>query len=770
MRILLFLLFAGVSITYCGENWFPQGGKAAIHQQCLDLEHPAVVMVVALQPGYEDLPLLAFLRTHLGVKTVALFLTNGEGTPGDSLSRYPLWVTGVRKEEADRVASLLGSEAWFANVPDVPGIESAQTLQSLWDTVGIQQILLRAIRTYRPDAIVFSYDRRAGKHPSIREGVALDAIRRAIKVSATAADTSVSEGLFPWSVSRLFAEKPSEHLPRAFLEMSPVLKMSPDAMARSAARYYHTLRLQIGEWLAAGREYDRIEPDGKAGKPVPPELLVSGLPLVSPKLKSTALALKNAIKTNRQGIRSATLSSVAAAIDNTEHVLATYQKSLTTPEERLMVTWKNGLEALRCSLLGVSATVVQSESLLTGSQLWYLDVKSLKPGNAKGSTDIIFPRAMNGEWTVNETMTYHFPLKTPARFEILTPAELPYVIPVDMYGLRQPQMKTTFPYLIVHKDPDRERNFILRGVLSFSIGPRRTFALRTPLIYDDRSSPVIFEMQNFSRDAFKGMVTLSDSTRHFVQWPVAFTRKDEVHTDTLYLVDDPPAGRRSRLLTLELSGRGGRRSITAKRFEALIDSTVSVGVLSTIDSSPLVDALRVLRQPSTLVREGSVRDALRNRKTILLDRDVLSDSRYSDADIRSIEEWVRNGGHALIFPQHGRGLAAVQELTGATFERIDPLPPGAAIETDSSAVFRIPNDITGKDWEGWVESRAFEEITRSNAAEKTRAELHSGMHLLMSEIPSGKGSVTLVAADILSQLVNYHPGAYRLLANIIAQR
>ena len=38
---------------------------------------------------------------------------------------------------------------------------------------------------------------------------------------------------------------------------------------------------------------------------------------------------------------------------------------------------------------------------------------------------------------------------------------------------------------------------------------------------------------------------------------------------------------------------------------------------------------------------------------------------------------------------------------------------------------------------------------------------------LLVNAPQGKGNVTFVALDLWSQLLNVHPGSYRLLANLV---
>ena len=751
-----------------GERWFPNNGPVALHQRCLDIERPAVAMIVALQPGYEDLPLMAYLRMHQGARTVVAFLTNGEGTPGDTLGRYPAWMTGERKLEADRVASLLDAEVWFANIPDAPGAGTAATLKALWDTVGATTRLTQAIRKYQPDVIVLCHDRRVGGSASIRDTVALHALQEAVARAATIVDTSHSTNALPWSVSRIVVQTRGAGLPVPFAKTHPLLRVSPLMAAQSVSPYYRTMRLQIGDWIADGREYRSVTGKSATGRPVDPDLLLGDLPEVSPRMKSIKQAIRAAVRTGTRGVRTASLTPVSQAIDVTEHVLATHSGTLTRSEQRLMVTWKNGLEALRCAVLGVSVHAVPSESLLTASQVFFLRVEPPRLRSSRGQTEIVFPLASNGEWTINSTLGYHFPLDSASTFLILTPEEIPFAVPAGEYGLMQPGMTTTFPYVVVHKDPQREYNFMYRDMVRLRFGPRRSFALRTPLIHDARSSPVIYELQNFSRDGFKGNVTLSDTTGRLAQLPVSFTHKDQILTDTLYLPADPPEGEGSRLLTLELSGKGGRRSITAQRFSAVIDSTVSVMLLSTIDSSPLADALRILRQPHVVVPVNEVAKVLNTSYACLIDRDLLSDTLCTATIRQSLAEWIRAGGNALVFPQHGRGAGWLTALCGALFESIDPLAPEAVVTTDTSTMFNTPNHIAPADWQGWVESRAFVNVCRPVPQDGAVQRAWSGQHPLLVTVRVGKGTVTLVAADLLSQLTNCHPGAYRILANLIA--
>ncbi len=765
---LLVLLAGGTSVGFSSARWLPDRGKAAVHQRCLDIENPAVAMIVALQPGDEDLPLMAYLRFHLGVKTVCVFLTNGEGTPGDTLSRFPLWMTGERKLEADRVAEALGSEAWFLNVPDLPGASSAGALASVWDSAGVAKRLVYAIRSFKPDVIVLCSDKRAGGSATHRDSAALTTIRRSMVAATLPADTSNSKGIYPWSVSRLYVQENDRSMPEAFAKKHPLFHRSALDMGAEVGRLYRTLRLQLGSWIEEGRRYLEVRGNGIAVRSTSPQNLMQGLPHFTAILTDIRDAIRNAVRTDAAGVKHADLGAVAGAIDKSEHVLTVYATSFSPLEQRLMLSWKNGLEALRCALLGITATVSQSETLLTASQIWDLRVAALKPFPAGGTTEIVFPLAINGDWPVNETLTYHFALKPPQKFNVLTPPELPFAIPAELYGLRQPSMRTTFPYIIVHRDAQRERNFLLRGEVVLRTGPRRSFALRTPLIFEDPSSPIIFALQNFSRDAYKGVVTLSDSSGEVLRDPVALKRKDEILQDTLFPPDKVSHAERNHRFVLELSGKGGERSITARNFTTAVDSAQVVGLLSGIDGSPLEDALRVIHQPRQSVTFEDFAGSLAGVDVLLVDRDVSADPKCTAGMWKSLGEWVRAGGRAVVFPQHGNRARWLEDLCGCAFARIDPLPATSEINLGSKAFELRPNRLEPDAWEGWVESRAFDRIEEIRRGEATVLDVSSGPDHLVQTVRVGKGTVTLVALDVMSQLVNYHPGAFHIVSNLLS--
>jgi LmbE family N-acetylglucosaminyl deacetylase len=767
--VLALIIGAAPARSSSGTALFPRDGRAAIHQRTLDLANPQAVMVVALQPGYEDLKLLAYLRAFQGVRTTVVFLTNGEATPGDTIGQYPVWMTGERKGEAHRVARFLDAGAWFMNLPDVPAPDRPSDLATLWDSTGAQKRLVEVIRVAQPDVLILSPDRRGTGHAmTARDTVALSMLTRAIMTAATARDTSLEKGLLPWRTTRLLTQRPAPRIPAAYTAPHPVMRLTSLDMARQAAALYRTLRLQIGEWNDGALEAHPVTTGRIGMQIVTLAQIAAGIPDPGLHLRAVAKNIRDAITTDQRGVRSAALKPVTAAISATEQLIVYQVKNLDRRERRIAIGWKEGLEDLRCTVRGLKIAVAAKESLLTANQVMFLDVTPDPSSKGKGQTVILFPLAANGGWTVNEKVGYFFNLDSATRFNILTPSEVQYSIPYSEAGLTQLRLDVAFPYVVVHKDPRRELSYMYHREVRVQFGPRRTFALRTPLVYDSPSSPVIAELQNISRDKYAGELVLSDTTGEPSVGVVYFSKKDEKVNDTLFVPGPTPDTTDSRILLLELSGRGGKRPVTTRAFRVAIDSTVKVGLLSTVSGSPVEEALRVCSQPwkrLTGVEEIEGKDP---GSVLLVDRGFLADTLGDGALRTKLDTWVRNGGHMIVFPQSGAGAEWLRSMCGATFAGIEPVPPDALVTSPWTGALSTPNVLAAHVWREWVETLAGLAIATARTDARTMMAVRDGSLPLITTVPVGKGMVTLVGADLQSQFMNYHPGAHRILANLIA--
>ncbi|HWX24513.1 MAG TPA: PIG-L family deacetylase, partial [Vicinamibacteria bacterium] len=228
-----------------------------------------------------------------------------------------------------------------------------------------------------------------------------------------------------------------------------------------------------------------------------------------------------------------------------------------------------------------------------------------------------------------------------------------------------------------------------------------------------------------------------------------------------------------------------------RALEVRIRPGIRVGyVMGVGDEVP--DALRELGVSVTLLSEEDLAFSDLSRYTTI----VLGVRAYqARADLRSYNrrllEYASRGGNLVV--QYNRAefnvLSPSRASTGApssspfapypavvTANRItDPTAP-LAILVPESPLFRTPNALTARDWEGWVQERGIQFLEAKDAR---YTELLSGSDpyplnagtkkgiLVVARV--GKGTWTYVGLGLFRQLAAGTPGAYRILANLVSR-
>ena len=744
--------------------YFPDLGPGAVRQRTLDAGNAAVVLSIAAEPGQEDLTTLTVLRMGEGARVTSAFLTNGGATPCDRGDDLPVRLAARRKVEAYRAASLLGAETYFLNFPDFGVAEGKEELEKLWGKDSLVDRCVRAIRTVKPDLILIARDWRAEQGDPARLAIMKEVLTLAVAAAGDTEGTSW-QGLPPWSVSRVMQEDPEGT--RVFRVEAdrriPVWKKSYREIARQARRCYESLGPDVDIRRAAdARRYDMVVP-GTAGAMSSPAF---GLPPLTPLLRKLAPSVRQATDEAAAGHREKAVRSIFIALAETEGVMRGLP--LTHLEKRVIGSWRNALEDLRCSLLGIGLTYAASDSLLAERQLFFLRFKSLKGVTTKGQSEIIFPSAMNGEWYINERDVSRFPFTAPSEFRILTPEKMQLNSPVALNGLDDPSIRTSFPFIIFHRSTDSLRSFAYRGELDLGIGPIRAIEVLTPVVRVTPGERCVVAITNISRDPFGGDVWAGDSVVNDSRSRVLLTHKDEVLNDTLTLAwkESVPDG--DHLIQLHFNKRTFGRFM-ARKFTVEADTARHDGLLAVGSTSALREALRRLHVPCTMLDSaGLSRKAFAAFRVVILDQDAL-DHR---ADIGAIQgdlmSWVADGGRLIVMPQHtslrrgteGDSMAFVPSL----------LSPHAQVWCDSSQLLTRPNAISGLDWSDWIISRSWRAIQTGidpRIVVHVRA-VTTGAPLLVSEA-IGKGFVIAVALDITPQLETIHEGTFRIFANLISR-
>jgi hypothetical protein len=764
--VIFLLALASSALGGSASPYFPETGRAALHQRSLDIAGGAVVMVLAMRPGEEDFSLLARARMAEGAQVVTVYVTNGEATPSDASGDSPVRVAAFRHEEAYQAMTLIGGSAHFLNLPD-PGVVSEEELHAIWNADSAVTRLALALLSYRPDLVVVERD-LLGDSAGVRgERVLIGLLRRAMTL-AVKPGSLLPEGATLsrlWKVGRVVVEaapQVRDGHPRD-REIHPLFKRSYPAIGSEAAKRYRTLQYQLKRWLSGSeRTYEEILPR-KA--PLRGDL-VKGFPVISHRLAPLWRTVRGAIRSTRSGRPS--LLAVASAIDSVDLFLGWRGNELSNPEVRLVSNWKNGLEDLRCTLLNLRVVATPSDSLLTENQVFYLTIDSLHSETRGGKTRILFPMARDHKrWAVNESIQWQFDLKTPEQFSVLSLPPLPYNTPGSLYGIRQSTARVRFSFLIFHADTMRAKNFAYRGEVLLLTGPKRTFELVTPTVRALDGERIVTSMLNISRDGFDGSISLNDSLLSPQTVPAVLTRKDQLLLDTLELqfIRVIPPG--TYPLRIDLSGKGGTLIAVARRFDAAIDSTRRVALLSGIEDGPTAKALSRLRVPWRAVSAEMVGSGgLPRDEVLLVDRDALAAFPELDSAGPALRQWVSEGGRLLVLPQFA--AEASTALPWGSFVKSAALAPTARLWTKGgSSLLGDRNTLDVTDWENWVVARAWGSIIPHHPGEEIVRDAASGVPLVVRFV-EGRGSVVLIALDCISQFQNVHPGAHRFLANLIS--
>jgi LmbE family N-acetylglucosaminyl deacetylase len=182
-------------------------GKSAGELQ-RDLAHLQVVgsvLYVAAHPDDENTRLIAWLEGERGVRTAYLSMTRGGGGQNLIGSEQDDLLGVVRTGELLAARRLDGAEQYFTRMRDFGYSKSPEETLALWGRDEALADVVRAIRTFRPDVIVTRFPTTGETH-----GHHLASAILAGEAFTRAADPAyVTPGLEPWAADRLLHNRSS---------------------------------------------------------------------------------------------------------------------------------------------------------------------------------------------------------------------------------------------------------------------------------------------------------------------------------------------------------------------------------------------------------------------------------------------------------------------------------------------------------------------------------------------------------------------------------
>lgn len=787
-----FLFIALVTISFVSlkaQSYFPETGPEALYQRALDTRSRLNVLYISLQPGYEDFSSLAYFRFARGAKVMTAYLTNGETGESDLRGEYPFKLASIRREEAAQAMEYLDGGAYFLNLPDIASARDSAALRAVWNSDTLQLLFMKLISDYKPDVIILSRDWGWGEN-SLRWNIVshdvLSAVKR-LEPHTSSKEFGKAMGMYQWGITAVWS--PARGVQNGTASgfslpvdsRHPIWKKSYNVLGEEAAQQYSSLKAQRTMWKkqltatngASKISYDLVYPQTKSQV----KTIDHNLPrAVAPSLRRTEQALETltAPILKSQGVlpkgpKTKQILLQVSALMDTLDVKVAQSRFTESYERKVLLQWKLGLENLRTSLLGVKVLYTLSNSILTQRQLTSFRVDSVLGMPPGGVTEIFFPFVDQG-WIINEALDKRLPLQLHKEFRWITPAKLEYNVPHDHYGLSQSSVGSAVMVFIIHKGAKREESFVHRTVLKMSYAPRFVTEILTPIVRAIPSEQVLVKLTNHSRDGVRDRIYAGDS---LVSSTIGFFRlniKDESHLDTLRLTWRRSLEDATYPIPVYI-GLDKVGQFAARKFEAKIDSSKRIALITEIEDSPTAEALRRLGMRWRKIqaeRNGTL--DISSDNMIIIDRRTLTLQPQLYNSKKELEQFVAKGGHLIVLAQDAEVWNEKPLIDGLILKPSSSVDENIQVSVDSThALLSNPNVITGDDWTNWLYQKGYNTVS-GQALENATIPIKTAdeQKPLLVTWKKGLGRVTYVDLALYPQLMNVHPGAFRLLANLLS--
>ena len=768
------MLYSSVPVL---AQYFPQTGPAAIHQRALDAKARLNVLSISLQPGYEDLAALAYFRMGDGARIVSAYVTNGEAGESDVRGEYPNFLAATRRSEAASAMALLGGEEYFLNMPDFGAATDTAVVKSQWIADTLQMRLDKLLSDLRPDVILIPGDwATRGESPKqtylinllIRSLKRLEPTREQIKAGG-------ADEMFRWSVDRILLQSGSTKGMRIPVDRPhPFWKKTYAAIGDEAGNAYVSLKVQRKQWYgtAASRpliSYEHIYPLPARGL----KAVDDGLPRPAPSLiRKTDREIADLARLVEHGaltasVRSEALRRVSAVIDMVDGHL-TRPMELTSQSRKICMQWKLTLESLRTTLLGIFVRYKLDPLTLTERQVTLLSIDSIAGTQVGDSIWVYFPFA--GDWFVDEATTKLVSLRLKTYYRLLSPAALDHDLPAAGVGLNQPTIGKVLTFFIMGKSNTRDHNFIYRCSPRVLYSERFSTEVLTPMVRAVPNERIMVRTTNHSRDGVRDSVQVNDTLAVSDKKEFRINVKDYSDIDTLTLQWKRQLAEGTYLLPVNISVKPVSR-FAARKFDVRTGASKRITLITGIDASPTGETLRRLGLQYMEVKDVRfMAGGLQGSQIAIVDRRAMSLMVDFATQRQTLRQFVESGGHLIILAQDAVVWNAAPLVEGLELEPTDALEEGFEVEFDEhNRIITAPNLLTWQDWEDWLFRRAHNMVSGpalNTAIVSLKSKLEKNP--LIAEWSFGSGTLTYVDLALQQQFLNIHPGAFRLLANLIS--
>lgn len=755
---------------------FSTSNPDRIYQQSLDLTSRLNVLMISLQPGFEDLSTLAYYRYGRGAKVMSAYVTNGEGGEGGMKSLLPNELAARRREEAHAALQSLSGDAYFLSMPDIPAARDTAKVRSLWNPDTLRWRFVKVLYEFKPDLVIVCRDWEA-RGESHRWNTMLSDLHEAIKMVEPVKSPTDPYRFAPvprWPVGRLVVDDGrTKGISPPIATRHPRMTTTFKKIGEEAEAQYRSLGQQRWLWSRQGAPSYHVQFPG--GQQVPP--LEKGLPApVSPPYRSIERQIR-ALTARGLGQRSPGLSAadkramvrqLVSVMDSVD-VHLSQSAQMNAVDRRAMLHWKTGLENLRLHLLDVVVAYRFKDSIVTDLQLAYLHIDSVSGIRPGGKTEIFFPGVDQG-WILNENLEKRVLYEPGIQLRLLSPKTITHTVPHSLYGLSQPTYGNPLMFFIIHRGKTKEESFISRTTLNMFYAPRFTTEVLAPLVSAVEGERIPIRITNNSRDGVRDTLMVRDSLVVSNPVPFRLNEKGASESDTLVLSWNGTLEPGTYVFPIRIGGEPVAQ-FAVRKYDVKVDSSKRIGLIPGVENSPTGQTLRriglrfleILWEPEFEIRRGDF-------DVLIIDRRALTNRVWLRRKAEALRSFAEQGGHVIILSQDEEVWNENPLLPGIRLTRTLDLDEEVPLEAEKGhPLFTKPNALQEEDWSDWIFERAWNLVDPSKV-EGGFSPLRvsgSGLPLVVTK-GMGKGKITYIDCSLHHQFLNIHAGAFRLLANLVA--
>lgn len=775
------------------------------------------VLYIAAHPDDENNSLLPYFANEKLYRTAYLSLTRGDGGQNLIGDEQGIELGLIRTQELLAARKIDGAEQFFSRAYEFGFSKSSEEALRIWDREKILSDVVWVIRQFQPDVIIkrFPPDTRAGHGHHAASAILADEAFTAA-ADPTKFPEQLKYGVKPWQAKRILWNT---------FNFGGANTISEDQLKIDIGGYNSMLGKSYGEMGGDARTMHKSQGEGRprrrgqsfeyfvtTGGDAPKGDLMEGIVTGWKRINGG-----DAIEVMINNITS------KYKADHPEFavpdLVKLYISIKVLPEDNWRNKKLNEVQQIieECSGLYIEATspqqkVVQGDTLRIN---FVLNKRKEINTTLKRIRIENFDSAFSSSLATNQNMTLVKTLKVGEDKKISQPYWLEYPLIGGNFDVRdqtligkaenEPSFKTTFSVNIEGED------FTIERPVQYRVIDPVKGDLYQPIAVLPKVE-VSYDKENFI-SIYNQPVKVSGNTKRNVKWEGKFQQQQKVSSGwTLKSIPETGFGKGSSTTFIPTTNQLNTTeeiSFAIKKENEIYDGytrIISYDHIPTITYFPKAKANLVKLDIKIIGKNIGYIIGAGDRVPQALESMGFNVQSLSEADLNdeklkqfdaiitgvrayNINEYLSNKNDVLMRYVENGGNLIVQYLksnqVGAKKVKVGPYPfiiDGNSRVTEEDAkvnfllpghpVLNYPNKITDKDFEGWVQERSTYQAIQLDQHYETplgmndKGEIQSNGSLAIAKY--GKGNFVYASLVFFRELPAGIPGAYRLMANLIA--